>query len=119
MPTAIEIEAKAVEELRQLISPEGVREIIDIYLDDAPKRLADFQSGLRGGDLALARRAVHSLKSTASYLGARSFSTFCAELETAARLSDTAALADGLPQLENRLTQVLAELGQVRDAAAP
>ena len=111
-----EIEAGIVDELRALISPDGVREIIDIYLSDAPKRLEDFQSGLKDGDLALARRAAHSLKSTAAYLGARSFSTFCAELETAARVSDMGALADGLPLLESRLTQVLAELGQVRSA---
>ena len=81
--------------------------MIDVYLEDAPHRLADFRRGLDQNDLALAHRAVHTLKSTAASLGALRFASFCGEVEAAARGPATPPrCAPSCRLLEARLAQV-------------
>jgi HPt (histidine-containing phosphotransfer) domain-containing protein len=103
--------------LASVIGGPGTVDVIDAYLDDAPDRLADFSRGLDAGDFALARRAVHTLKSTAASLGALGFASLCGEAEAAARGRDAAALRALQPALEARLGQVARELGSPDRAA--
>ncbi|HKA16424.1 MAG TPA: Hpt domain-containing protein [Myxococcota bacterium] len=105
-----EVDAAVLRRLATAIGGEGAHEVIDAYLDDAPNRLADFRRGLEASDLELARRAAHTLKSTAASLGAKGFAELCDEAEAAARVGDAIGLRALLPQLDARLSRVLEEL---------
>jgi CheY-like chemotaxis protein/HPt (histidine-containing phosphotransfer) domain-containing protein len=115
--SGLEVDDAVLRHLASVIGGADTREVIDVYLGDAPMRLADFRDGLDRNDLELAHRAVHTLKSTAASLGALRFASFCGEVEDAARIGDTATLRARLPDLEARLTQVMTELGQPDRAA--
>jgi HPt (histidine-containing phosphotransfer) domain-containing protein len=106
-----EVDDAVLRHLASLIGGPDTLEVIGVYIDDAPGRLADFRRGLEQGDLALAQRAVHTLKSTAASLGATRFAGYCNEVEAVARGGDIAALRALLPVLEARLASVVAELG--------
>ena len=110
MPSGPEVDDAVLRRLAAMIGDTGAEEVIDAYLDDAPKRLADFRRGLDANDLELARRSAHTLKSTAGSLGARRFAEFCEEVEASARVGDAARLREFLPQLEAQLARVLEEL---------
>jgi histidine phosphotransfer protein HptB len=69
-----EIDPEAIANLRAL-GDEGdddtfLREIIGIYLEDTPLRLADLRSAAASGDRALYTRAVHTIKGSSSNVGA-------------------------------------------------
>lgn len=114
LPTP-EIDAQVLRNLADIIGANSVYELIGIYLDDAPAQMTDFLRGIDQGDLTLARRAVHNLKSTAGNLGARAFARYCEEIETTARIGDVSELHQTRPELERRLAEVLAELMRARE----
>jgi HPt (histidine-containing phosphotransfer) domain-containing protein len=82
----------AIEEaiLRGLIDDMGgemevVKELIQSYLEEAPKLLAEARSALGAKDAPGVQRAVHTLKSTSATFGAMSLSVLSKEVEQAAR----------------------------------
>src|SRR4030095_3994606 len=85
-----ELDDSVLRHLASVIGGLATREVIDVYLEDAPKRLADFQRGLDQNDFELAHRAVHTLKSTADSLGALRFANFRGVGENAARIGGPA-----------------------------
>ena len=109
-----EVDEQVLERLKAAIGTDSLIEILDLCASDAPAQLASFKQALGEDDYPSARRAVHTLKSNARNLGAKDFSTLCADLEASARRTDGAALKLGLPVLEARLSAVLAELGAAR-----
>lgn len=78
-----------------------IDEVIDIYLDDTPKLLAQMQNALNQGGVQLLHRAAHTLKPTSSTLGAMRFAHLCAELET---MSEGKALQEGVAEKIEQLT---------------
>jgi HPt (histidine-containing phosphotransfer) domain-containing protein len=64
------IDDSALDRLRRQGGPVLVREIVKIFLEDAPLRLRDGRAGAKARNLDATRRAAHSLKSTAAALGA-------------------------------------------------
>jgi len=71
------------------------RELLRMFVQDAPEMLAEVDGALRREDLAQALRASHSLASSATIVGARALSRVAKDLE--ARLREGAALQDGDP----------------------
>lgn len=61
--------------------PDLIVELIDLYAEDAPRRLAAIRSAWAAGDLAALRRAAHCLKGSSASLGARPVETLCEKLE--------------------------------------
>src|SRR6185503_19357216 len=47
-----------------------VRELVDTFLDDSPRLLADMRQALADGNAETLRRSAHSLKSNSASLGA-------------------------------------------------
>lgn len=91
--------------------PDLVVELIDLYAEDAPRRLAAIRSAWAAGDLAVLRQAAHGLKGSSASLGARQVTILCDKLE---RLSGTELLQGG----EMLLTCLELELARVRLAFA-
>jgi HPt (histidine-containing phosphotransfer) domain-containing protein len=61
--------------------PDLVVELLDLYAEDTPRRLAAVRSAWAAGDLAALRRAAHGLKGSSAILGARQVAILCEKLE--------------------------------------
>jgi len=67
------IDPAAIEALKAINPDDGgefVREILQIFLEDTPARIGDLEEALRSGDNAKFVRAAHSIKGSASNVGA-------------------------------------------------
>jgi HPt (histidine-containing phosphotransfer) domain-containing protein len=89
--------------------PSVLAELIDTFLADAPRLLADLRQALDRGDTAGVRLAAHSLKSNGAAFGAQAFADLCKEMEAVGK----AGVLDGADQL---LTQIEAEYERVNAA---
>jgi HPt (histidine-containing phosphotransfer) domain-containing protein len=85
-------------------------EMIDCYLDDAPKLLNAIATSVAQNDAISLRRASHTLKSSSVTLGATTLAKFCQDLELMSRTDNTEYGVDKLPQLEAEYKRVKAAL---------
>ncbi|MBK6850645.1 MAG: response regulator [Burkholderiales bacterium] len=94
------IDLNRLEHLRAIQSdnqPSLVRELIDLFVADAPGHLAAIDEAVRAADAALLRRHAHRFLSATQNIGARRMSELCADIERLARAGDI-ALATPLAQ---------------------
>lgn len=78
------IDAESIENLRALNPDDGdefLREIIVIYLEDTPQRIAELEQSLTAGDVACFSRAAHSVKGSSANLGAAVVRQIAEQLE--------------------------------------
>jgi HPt (histidine-containing phosphotransfer) domain-containing protein len=86
--------------------PDLVVELIDLFLADAPRRVAVMREALANSDEALLERAAHALKGSSSTLGAVQVADTCAELELSARAVSLPHAAVVLDRLHQELTSL-------------
>jgi CheY-like chemotaxis protein/HPt (histidine-containing phosphotransfer) domain-containing protein len=89
---------------------EAVRELVDMFLDDAATQMATLHSAVERGDAEAACRTAHTLKSSGATFGARPFAELCRELEALAgdaRLDAAAALLGRADQEWERAREAL------------
>jgi CheY-like chemotaxis protein len=94
-------------------TPDTAAEIIQIYLEDTPIRLAKLQQGLVQKKLKEFERAAHSLKSTSATLGAMRLAALCQELEAMGHSGTWAGAGEKVEQVEaeyERVRRVLTAL---------
>ena len=75
------IDAATFEELKATAGADFVRDLIDTFLDEAPRMLGDLRSALAANDAERFRRAAHSLKSNSNTFGALPLGTLARTLE--------------------------------------
>ncbi len=78
------LEAEPIARLREMGEALGVdvpRRILELYLEDAPRRLAEIQRSIDADDVQALRHALHSLKGSSANLGAATVAGLCGELE--------------------------------------
>jgi len=114
------LDPAALERLGAMVgdgAPEFLAELIDTFLDDAPRQLDGLRGAVARGDAAEARRAAHTLKSTAATFGAQDLSDVCRELENLANAGalDRAALL--IPRAEEELDRAKGALEAVREGS--
>ena len=99
--------------LEDTAGAEFVAELVDAFLDEAPKMLAALRAALAGGDVDAFRRAAHSLKSNALTFGAMALAAMARELELSAgdvvQRGDTAPV-DALAAEQARVGATLRDL---------
>ena len=61
--------------------PDLIVELIDLYLEDAPRRVAAMQESLAGRNWQLVKREAHSLQGSSGNVGAFQIAQICAEIE--------------------------------------
>lgn len=89
--------------------PDFLAELIDIYLDDAPRQVAAMRDAVLSGRIEDLVRPAHTLKGSSASIGAVELSELNRALELAARagaVDDATGAVDGIE----------AELGRVREA---
>jgi signal transduction histidine kinase/CheY-like chemotaxis protein len=105
---AANLDASAVESLRDLGGEEFVAEVIDTFLSDAPALVETLRTTYEQGHTEGLRRAAHTLKSNGQTFGAGRFSKLCRELEERARSGEL----DGAAELVDRIEREYAALEQ-------
>jgi HPt (histidine-containing phosphotransfer) domain-containing protein len=80
--------------------PDIVVELIDIYLESAPRLVAAVREAAAAGDVASLSRAAHNLRGGSASLGAWRVAALCEEIEVSRPLSshEAAALAARLEE---------------------
>jgi len=102
-----------LEDLRRLGDDSGMdvlSEVISVYLDDAPKRIAALREALGAGNPDMLRAAAHALKSASGYLGADELTALCKRMETIGRDGSVAGAAALFDQAVRELERVAAAL---------
>jgi HPt (histidine-containing phosphotransfer) domain-containing protein len=97
------IDTQAIENLRALNpgdNDEFLREIVGIFLEDTPQRIAELDESFAAGDVARFTRAAHSIKGSASNLGATALRTLAEELELDSRRHGLANTGDLVARLK-------------------
>lgn len=105
------LDIRALDELRASVGddPVFVAELIDEFVEEAPRQLEILREAAATGDADSARRAAHTLKGNARTFGAEGLASLCLEAETAAAAGD-------LDLVRQRLSSVEAEWSRVREA---
>lgn len=106
----------AIEEgvLRGLLDDMGgdkevVKELIQSFLEEGPKLLAEGRAAHAAGNAPEVQRAYHTLKSTAATFGATRVSTLAKDIEQAAR-GGALPTPDAMDEVERRFAEARAEL---------
>ncbi len=106
------IDAEAIENLRA-INPDDssfLKEIIGIFLEDTPARIAELRVAMAGGDASTFSRAAHSIKGSSSNLGAARLRSLAERLEHDSKSLPLASFVQGIAQLEAVFAETKAEL---------
>jgi len=82
------IDKATFEELKQMSGEDFINELIDAFLDDAPKMITAMETALAAKDAEAFRRNAHSLKSNANTFGAMELAALARELEVMGRESN-------------------------------
>ena len=96
------LDPKVIDSLRKL-TPEGeadvLSEVLQLFLEEVPKKIRALQEAVHAGDAAEAGRVAHSLKGSSGNIGADSMMDVCRRIDDLARAGDLAATAPLLPSL--------------------
>ena len=83
---------------------------MQIYLEDAPKRLADIEQSVAAKDARKLTMAAHSLKGSSSNFGAHQLRALSEQLEQFGRDNRLEGAPACLPPLQEEFARVKAEL---------
>jgi CheY-like chemotaxis protein/HPt (histidine-containing phosphotransfer) domain-containing protein len=111
----VTLEAAAVDGLKELGGEEFLLEVIETFLDDAPKLITALRASNDRGDAEELRRAAHTLKSNGQTFGATVFAELCRTLEERAKRGDL----EGASGLVDRIADEYAPLEDALVALGP
>jgi len=87
-----------------------LREVIEIFQEEAPKQLATLRRAIERDDAATVEKTAHSLKGELGYLGVSSIAQAARELEEKGRASCLAGVAGLFERLEISVLDLLEEM---------
>jgi HPt (histidine-containing phosphotransfer) domain-containing protein len=110
------IDASAIDSLRELNPGDGgefLREIVAIYVEDTPNRIADLKKSLAAGDLASFTRAAHTIKGSSSNVGAAVLRGVAERLEMLSKREGLGNLAPLIASCETEFARASEELRKI------
>lgn len=110
------VDPAAVAALRELNpeDPAFLRELIDVFLEDVPQRIAEIEKALATSDAVLLTRAAHTIKGSGSNFGAAGLGHVALEMEKQGKAAAFADAAASLPALKAEFALVTEALKQFR-----
>ena len=96
------------------VRPALVAKVIGLFLDETPQFLKNLQDGLRRQELAAIERAAHTIKSTATSVGALSLAELASAAEEQARRGELEAVGQQVAELQRRFDAAVEELQVLR-----
>jgi HPt (histidine-containing phosphotransfer) domain-containing protein len=113
VPEIPSIDLEAISNLKEL-NPgddgEFLREIVSIYIEDTPKRIADLKSCLASGDVKTFTRAAHTIKGSSANVGAQILRSLGERMELISRTDGLGAVAPLVAECEAEFAHVAVEL---------
>jgi HPt (histidine-containing phosphotransfer) domain-containing protein len=106
------IDPATLDALREL-NPEDpgfLRELIDVYIEDLPLRLAELEKAIATQDAALLTRAAHTIKGSSGNFGAAPLAAVALTMEKQGKAAAFADAATTLPELKAEADRVVAAL---------
>lgn len=91
---------------------ELLEELFQVFIEEAPLKVADIQTALQNADYQLAMKRAHALKGSSAAIGALLSRDLCFELEKASRSED---LVDMRKFFENVRTEINALIAAIPD----
>lgn len=113
------IDQEAIENLRALSPGDDdvfLKEILVIFLEDTPLRIADLHSSLAAGNTESFVRAAHSIKGSSSNVGAAEMRAAAEALEHHSRKQGLADVKNLIAQLESAYARAKEVLQKLVDA---
>jgi HPt (histidine-containing phosphotransfer) domain-containing protein len=110
------LDAAVLETLRQLNQPgqpDIIREVLTMFLADAPERLGAIDQAMQSGNTEALQRAAHALKGGAGSIGALALQACCRELEEAAKAGTLSGAAELGRAIHDEWARVRAEIGEI------
>ncbi len=120
-PSEPHVDAKVIEGILTLGGggPELLGRMVELYMQDAPERIAGVRDAVTRGDGHTAARAAHALKSACANVGAMALAELCKRLESHCREGVTVGAEPLADAIEDEFARVAAELAdRVRETAA-
>ena len=96
---------------------ELLAEMINLFLEDAPRLLAAMRDALARSDMLVLERTAHSMKGAASNLSAPVTTAAAFELEKSAKSGDSESSKESLAKLENAVQKLLPALAEICQGA--
>jgi len=107
------IDPQAIENLRSLNpgdNDEFLRELTQIFLEDTPQRIAELEQSLASGDAARFTRAAHSIKGSATNMGAMLLRGAAEKLEMHSRKEGMVAVDEMIGSIRQEFARAKAGL---------
>ncbi len=99
-----------LQDLQEIGDETLLAEIVDLFLEDTPPRLAALREAIESGEAEALDHAAHTLRGSSGNLGAARMAALCGELQGAADAGDldrAAALLNGLEKEFDRVRTLL------------
>jgi len=96
----------ALARLKRFGGAKLLNEMVALYLESAPGRLAAAEAGLASGDLMATENSLHSLKASSAQLGAMHLAALCEHGETIAHAGTPTGIAALLAASREELGRV-------------
>jgi histidine phosphotransfer protein HptB len=90
-----------------------LKEILGIYVEDTPKRLAELRTFLASGDAAAFTRAAHTIKGSSANVGALALRSAAERLESVSKREGLAAVSALVTECEAQFARAKAELDRM------
>lgn len=107
------LDESALDRLREWGGDKLMGQMIKLFLENAPTRMAQIRAGAAGADVSDAEKGAHSLKSSAANVGALTLRSIAADVERAAGAGDTNQVNELLPSMEAAFAEAIAALETV------
>jgi HPt (histidine-containing phosphotransfer) domain-containing protein len=108
------IDRATFDELKEISGEDFINELIDTFLEDAPKLMEEMSVALDMNNAETFRRAAHSMKSNAATFGAGQLSAVARELEMLGKENKLHETGDRLRALEEAFVPVRDELRNLK-----
>jgi signal transduction histidine kinase/DNA-binding response OmpR family regulator/HPt (histidine-containing phosphotransfer) domain-containing protein len=115
-PDKTELNRDALHNLLEVLGGEFryLVEVIDSFLEDAPKLLAELDKAVAKEDIDTVRRLAHSLKSNSADFGAEALNKLCAQLEERTRSGRLDGARELAAQIESEYQEVAVQLVELK-----
>jgi HPt (histidine-containing phosphotransfer) domain-containing protein len=108
------VDKATFDELKEMSGADFINELIDTFLEDAPKLVDELKLALAADNADSFRRAAHSMKSNAATFGANELAMLAKELEMLGKENKLHETGDRLKGLEEAFASVRAELKDLK-----
>ena len=112
------IDSAALNRLEEWGGGDLIRQMVRLFLENAPNRLEQIRTCRDGDDMDQPERGAHSLKSSAANVGAERVREIAQEIEGAASDKDAERVRELLPVLEEAFAAAIEELESLAQGSA-